>query len=78
MALKQLIIDQLNVEVDADMEIINRITTLLRELLVDEDEREARNSAVFIAKKTQRLLWAVPAVPDISGGRPAYQGVAPR
>ncbi|GJT32401.1 hypothetical protein Tco_0922820 [Tanacetum coccineum] len=42
MALKQLIIDQLNIEVDADMKIINRITTLLRELLVDEDERESR------------------------------------
>ncbi|GJS77334.1 hypothetical protein Tco_0727215 [Tanacetum coccineum] len=28
--------------------------------------------------KIQRLLWAVSAVPDISGGRPAYQGAAPR
>ncbi|GJU41014.1 hypothetical protein Tco_1193971 [Tanacetum coccineum] len=26
----------------------------------------------------QRLLWTVPAVPDISGGRHAYQGAAPR
>ncbi|GJV19038.1 hypothetical protein Tco_1368058, partial [Tanacetum coccineum] len=29
------------------------------------------NSVVFIARKNQRLMWAVP---DISGGRPAYQG----
>ncbi|GJZ00334.1 hypothetical protein Tco_0517763, partial [Tanacetum coccineum] len=35
------------------------------------------NSAVFIARENQRILWAVPAVPDISGGRPAYQGAAP-
>ncbi|GJY84388.1 hypothetical protein Tco_0497764 [Tanacetum coccineum] len=34
-----------------------------------------RNSAVFIVKKTQCLLWEVP---DISGGRPSYQGDAPR
>ncbi|GKB61557.1 hypothetical protein Tco_0917743 [Tanacetum coccineum] len=37
-----------------------------------------RNSAVFIATKWQRLLEAVPAVPDIFEGRPAYQGAAPR
>ncbi|GKD77404.1 hypothetical protein Tco_1340025, partial [Tanacetum coccineum] len=39
-----------------------------------------KNSAVFIAKKTQLLIWAVlavPAVPDMSGSRPAYQRAAP-
>ncbi|GJX28073.1 putative reverse transcriptase domain-containing protein, partial [Tanacetum coccineum] len=36
------------------------------------------NSAVFIARKNQRLLWAVPAVSDISGGSPAYQGATLR
>ncbi|GJS65585.1 hypothetical protein Tco_0680149 [Tanacetum coccineum] len=40
--------------------------------------KTARNSAIFIAKTGQRLLWVVLAVPDISGGRPAYQGAAPR
>ncbi|GKF73166.1 hypothetical protein Tco_0219498 [Tanacetum coccineum] len=40
MALKQQIIDRLNEEIDADMKTINRITTLLRELLVDGDQRE--------------------------------------
>ncbi|GKD53007.1 hypothetical protein Tco_1286394 [Tanacetum coccineum] len=39
MAPKQQIIDRLNEEIDADMKIINRITTLLRELLVDGDQR---------------------------------------
>ncbi|GJT67339.1 hypothetical protein Tco_1018819 [Tanacetum coccineum] len=29
-------------------------------------------------RKNQRLLWAIPTVPDIFGGRPAYQGAAPR
>ncbi|GJR30632.1 hypothetical protein Tco_1106864 [Tanacetum coccineum] len=28
-------------------------------------------------RKIRRLTWAVPAVPDISGGHPAYQGAAP-
>ncbi|GJU69064.1 hypothetical protein Tco_1255323 [Tanacetum coccineum] len=36
-----------------------------------------RNSAVFIARTRKHLLWAVPAVPDISGGRDAYPGAAP-
>ncbi|GJX03710.1 hypothetical protein Tco_0189626 [Tanacetum coccineum] len=40
MALKQQIIDRLNEEIDADRKTINRITTLLRELLVDGDKRE--------------------------------------
>ncbi|GJR30678.1 hypothetical protein Tco_1106910 [Tanacetum coccineum] len=40
MALKQQIIDRLNEEIDADRKTINRITTLLRELLVDGDQRE--------------------------------------
>ncbi|GJZ64311.1 hypothetical protein Tco_0620732 [Tanacetum coccineum] len=34
------------------------------------------NSAVFIGRKTQRSLLAVLAVPDISGGRQAYQEAA--
>ncbi|GJX31035.1 hypothetical protein Tco_0240890 [Tanacetum coccineum] len=40
MALKQQIIDRLNEEIDADRKTIYRITTLLRELLVDGDQRE--------------------------------------
>ncbi|GJW66657.1 hypothetical protein Tco_0121081 [Tanacetum coccineum] len=36
-----------------------------------------RNSAVFIACRIQRLLRAVQTVPDISGGRPTYQGPVP-
>ncbi|GJY37254.1 hypothetical protein Tco_0422632 [Tanacetum coccineum] len=35
------------------------------------------NSAIFIARTGKRLLWAVSAVPDISGVRPAYQGAVP-
>ncbi|GKD51827.1 hypothetical protein Tco_1280803 [Tanacetum coccineum] len=35
------------------------------------------NSAVFIASTKQRLMWAVPTVPDISGGRAAYQRASP-
>ncbi|GJX78022.1 hypothetical protein Tco_0324833 [Tanacetum coccineum] len=34
------------------------------------------NEAVFIGRKTQRSLRAVPAVPDISGGRQAYKEAA--
>ncbi|GKC68288.1 hypothetical protein Tco_1100886, partial [Tanacetum coccineum] len=34
------------------------------------------NGAVFIGRKTQRSLRAVPAVPDISGGRQAYKEAA--
>nr|GEY26411.1 epoxide hydrolase [Tanacetum cinerariifolium] len=40
MALKQQIIERLNEEIDADRKTINRITTLLRELLVNGDQRE--------------------------------------
>ncbi|GKB07430.1 hypothetical protein Tco_0835714 [Tanacetum coccineum] len=40
MTLKQLLINQLNVEIDADMMTMKRITTLLRELLSDEDARD--------------------------------------
>ncbi|GJX13145.1 hypothetical protein Tco_0204903 [Tanacetum coccineum] len=36
------------------------------------------NSVVFIARTGQRLLWTALTVPDISEGRPAYQGAAPR
>ncbi|GJS66969.1 hypothetical protein Tco_0681533 [Tanacetum coccineum] len=32
------------------------------------------NSALFIARTGQSLLWAVLAIPDISGGHLAYQG----
>ncbi|GJR26776.1 hypothetical protein Tco_1103008 [Tanacetum coccineum] len=44
----------------------------------DEDDEEAKsshrgNGAVFIGRKTQRSLGAVPAVPDISGGRPEIE-----
>nr|GEW34053.1 hypothetical protein [Tanacetum cinerariifolium] len=38
----------------------------------------AENSVVFITKEIQRLLCAVPAVPDIFGVRTAYQGAASR
>ncbi|GKB23606.1 retrovirus-related pol polyprotein from transposon TNT 1-94, partial [Tanacetum coccineum] len=34
------------------------------------------NGAVFIGRKTQQSLGAVPAVPDISGGCQAYKGAA--
>nr|GEY26408.1 RNA-directed DNA polymerase, eukaryota, reverse transcriptase zinc-binding domain protein [Tanacetum cinerariifolium] len=40
MALMQQIIERLNEEIDADRKTINRITTLLRELLVDGDQGE--------------------------------------
>nr|GEX33307.1 LAG1 longevity assurance homolog 2 [Tanacetum cinerariifolium] len=40
MALKQLLIDQVNVEIDVDMMIMKRITTLMTELLADEDARD--------------------------------------
>nr|GEV22660.1 zf-CCHC domain-containing protein/UBN2 domain-containing protein [Tanacetum cinerariifolium] len=36
------------------------------------------NSALFIGKKGQRPLEAVPTVPDISGRRSTYQRAAPR
>ncbi|GJU33218.1 hypothetical protein Tco_1176807 [Tanacetum coccineum] len=42
------------------------------------DHLKQGNNVVFIARKNPRLLKAVPEVPDISGGRPAYQGAAPR
>ncbi|GKE76832.1 hypothetical protein Tco_1542952, partial [Tanacetum coccineum] len=34
------------------------------------------NGAAFIGRKTQRSMRAVPAVPDISGGRQAYKRAA--
>ncbi|GJV43190.1 hypothetical protein Tco_0117384 [Tanacetum coccineum] len=40
MALKNLLINQLNVEIDADMMTIKHITTLLKELLADGDTRD--------------------------------------
>ncbi|GJV36178.1 DEAD-box ATP-dependent RNA helicase 7 [Tanacetum coccineum] len=41
---------------------------------VDLDSYLAGDSAIFIVSKWQRLLATVLAVPDICGGRPAYQG----
>ncbi|GJY95859.1 transposase, MuDR, MULE transposase domain protein [Tanacetum coccineum] len=38
--------------------------------------RSQGNGAVFIGRKTQRSLGAVPAIPDISGDRQAYKGAA--
>ncbi|GJY59542.1 hypothetical protein Tco_0459434 [Tanacetum coccineum] len=37
-----------------------------------------KNSVVFIASTGKRLLWVVPAVPDISEGRSGYKEGAPR
>ncbi|GJV42247.1 hypothetical protein Tco_1420687 [Tanacetum coccineum] len=50
------------------------MATAEEELYVGKNDARSGNSAVFIAKKTQRLLWAVPEVSDISGVRHAYQG----
>ncbi|GJS24672.1 hypothetical protein Tco_0453304 [Tanacetum coccineum] len=57
MALKQQIIDRLSEEIDADRKTINRITTLLRELLVDGDQREEkRGDGVAITKQRRKDL----------------------
>nr|GEZ85292.1 DUF4219 domain-containing protein/UBN2 domain-containing protein [Tanacetum cinerariifolium] len=50
------------------------------ECLTSSSEDEEYAMAVKDFKKffktRQRLLWVVPAAPDVSGGRPAYQGAA--
>ncbi|GKA98552.1 hypothetical protein Tco_0826489 [Tanacetum coccineum] len=55
------------------LEIVPSYRKTMRLVFVDQG-----NGAVFIGRKTQRSLGAVPAVPDISGGRQAYKGVPSR
>nr|GEV71056.1 hypothetical protein CTI12_AA145160 [Tanacetum cinerariifolium] len=64
MALKNLLINQLNVEIDADMMTIKRITILLKELLADGDARDKEIEEIksyhipyFIGGELWRLIW---------------------
>ncbi|GJS21413.1 hypothetical protein Tco_0450045 [Tanacetum coccineum] len=48
----------------------NEATKKTQKALLKQQYENFRNGAIFIGKKTQRSLRAVPTVPDISGGRP--------